>query len=91
MKGAAPHPVRFTTSALKAAETDATKRALLRSANHLGLSFIAKTEIRSCKSANRQSRHCKRADSTRLRLYIPTIQRRSRGHRITTGGVTKAL
>ena len=77
--------------ALKAAETDATKRALATFGKPFGLELYRKDKnIASCKICQRSIRRPQVHRLSRVLAHILTIRLRSRGRRITTGGDTRA-
>ncbi len=75
--------------ALKAAETDATKR-WRRSANRSGLSSTARIRRPSCQIRQRFSQRWQVRPVDRVLAHTPTIPPRSRGHLITTVGAARA-
>ena len=90
VKGAAPRLARFTTLLLRRQKPMPPNERWRLSANRLGLSFIARTEIPSCKVCQRSSRQLQVHRRSRVLAHIPTIRHRSRGRRITTDGDTRA-
>jgi recombination DNA repair RAD52 pathway protein len=75
-RGASPGEVHDT--ALKAAETDATKRALATFGKPFGLALYGVGKSPSCPS------HRLRQNPSSVLVFIPMIQRQFQGRRVTT-------
>ena len=90
-EGRGTSPGEVHDIALKAAETDATKRALATFGKPFGLELYRKDKISSATQSNSRRGRWRRARRhSHALVFILMIQRRSRGHRITMVGVTKA-
>ena len=77
-EGRGTSPGEVHDIALKAAETDATKRALATFGKPFGLELYRKSPAKKCHS---HSQHC--PVSIRVSAFTQTIQRQFRGRRIT--------
>ena len=82
-EGRGTSPGEVHDISLKAAETDATKRAFATFGKPFGLELYRKAENRSCKFYQRSSRRPQVHRLSRVLAHIPTIRRRSRGRRVT--------
>ena len=90
-EGRANSPGEVHDTALKAAETDATKRALATFGKPFGLELYRKDVVRRPDIDTRPlHRWHQSSHNSSVLAYIPTILRRSRVHRITTAGGTAA-
>ena len=89
-EGRGTSPGEVHDIALKAAETDATKRALATFGKPFGLELYRKDKRPIvAKSANATSRPPQVHQLSRVSVHTPTIRHRSRGRRITMGGDTR--
>ena len=75
---------------LKAAETDATKRALATFGKPFGLELYRKDKKSALQGLPPLRPATASPPTSRVSVHTPTIRHRSRGRRITTGGATKA-
>jgi DNA recombination protein Rad52 len=89
-EGRSTSPGEVHDIALKAAETDGTKRALATFGKPFGLELYRKDKISPCKAYQRSSGQPQVHQLSRASDYTPTIQHRSRGRRITTGDGIRA-
>ena len=87
-RGASPGEVHDI--ALKAAETDATKRALATFGKPFGLELYRKDKKGIFENRQRCSQPAQVHQHSRVSAYTPMTRRRSRGPRTTTGGGTMA-
>ena len=89
-EGRSPSPGEVHDTALKAAETDATKRALATSADLSALSFIARKKRRAFKARSRYSRRSRICIPSRAWDCSPMTQHQSRARHTISGGGTEA-
>ena len=89
-EGRGTSPGEVHDIALKAAETDATKRALATFGKPFGLELYRKDKNSPRRSANAQAALQLVHRPSRALVHTPTTRHRSRGRRITTGGDTRA-
>ena len=90
-EGRGTSPGEVHDIALKAAETDATKRALATFGKPFGLELYRKDKKGIlATSPTLKPATASLTDRSRVSVCTPTIRHRSRGRRITTGGATRA-
>ena len=90
-EGRGTSPGEVHDIALKAAETDATKRALATFGKPFGLELYRKDKKGILEhSPSAAASHCRFTTHSRVSVYTPTIRRRSRGRRITMAVDIKA-
>ena len=90
-EGRGTSPGEVHDIALKAAETDATKRALATFGKPFGLELYRKDKnYTPCKVCQRSSRRPSSPPTQPRSVHTQTIRRQSRGRRITMGGDTRA-
>ena len=89
-EGRGTSPGEVHDIALKAAETDATKRALATFGKPFGLELYRKDKNMPCKVCQRSNPRPQVHRPSRASVHTPTIRHRSRGHRITMGDDIKA-
>ena len=88
-KAVAPPLVTFTTLLSKPPKPMPPNGRSPRSANRLGLSFIARTRAHRCKLCRRTSGPPQVHPRSPVWAHTLTIRHRSRGHRIIMGGGTR--
>ena len=89
-EGRGTSPGEVHDIALKAAETDGTKRALATFGKPFGLELYRKDKNIARKVCQRSSGQLQVHQLSRASVYTPTIRHQSRGRRITTDGGTRA-
>ena len=89
-EGRGTSPGEVHDIALKAAETDATKRALATFGKPFGLELYRKDKKGILEHSPAFSQPLQSTNHSRVLVYIPTIRRRSRGRRTTTADDTVA-
>ena len=89
-EGRGTSPGEVHDIALKAAETDATKRALATFGKPSGLNSIARIRTASSNAHRQLSQPLQIHQHSRVSVFTPTIRPRSRGRRTTTAAATMA-
>ena len=89
-EGRGTSPGEVHDIALKAAETDATKRALATFGKPFGLELYRKDKSPIVANSADAPADDASPPTQPVWAHTPTIRRQSRGHRIITGGVIRA-